>query len=188
MKLNRIVLIFIMGVFWMNASAEQAPATAGQGPRIVPAGTVLLVRTTEEIGTHNKTAGARFTAALEADLVAGDSVVAPAGSTVYGKVLKSEKGGIGPRKAILELTLTEIKINGRLYPIKSSVLTGRGESGGLGKKIVKGAAIGALADGSSGADTGAKVGAGIGILQGGKHAGINRGTLIEFSLLEPFHL
>ena len=114
--------------------------------------------------------------------------MAPAGAEVYGKVLKSEKGGIGARKAVLGLTLTGIKINGQIKDIKTSVLTGEGESGGLGRKILKGAAVGALADGRSGADTGARVGAGIGILAGGRHAGLQSGSLIEFSLTRAFDL
>ena len=79
-------------------------------------------------------------------------------------------------------------IDGQLRTIKSSTLTGEGESGGLGRKILKGAAVGALADGSSGADTGARVGAGIGILGGGKHAGLKSGSLIEFTLAEALSL
>jgi hypothetical protein len=181
------VVILITSAICMTAQAQQAPDPAGADAKMVPAGTNLLVRTTEEIGTHNKKEGARFTAKLEANLMAGDVIVAPAGSTVYGRVLKSERGGIGARKAVLELTLTEIMIDGRLYPIKTSIMTGQGESGGLGKKIVKGAAVGALADGSKGANTGARVGAGIGVLQGGKHAGLQNGSLIDFTLLEAFH-
>lgn len=168
--------------------APPAQKKAAKGPKVVASGTRLLVRTTEEIGTHNKKEGARFTAKLEAKLMAGDVQVAPAGATVYGRVLKSAKGGIGARKAVLELTLTEIKIDGQLRPIKTTTLTGEGESGGLGRKILKGAAVGALADGSSGADAGARVGAGIGILSGGRHAGLQTGSIIEFTLLDSLSL
>lgn len=173
------------------AATKPAPPSsknATKGPKVVASGSRLLVRTTEEIGTHNKKEGARFTAKLEAKLMAGSVQVAPAGATVYGRVLKSKKGGIGARKAILELTLTEIKIDGQLRTIKTTNLTGEGESGGLGRKIIKGAVVGGLADGSSGADTGARVGAGIGVLGGGRHAGLQNGSLIEFTLLESLNL
>ncbi len=169
-------------------AATTGHPSENNGPKTVAVGTTLLVRTAEEIGTHNKKEGQRFSAKLEAKLMAGSVQVAPAGATVYGRVLKSNKGGIGRRKAILELTLTEIKIDGQLRPIKTSVLTGEGESGGLGRKILKGAAVGGLADGSSGADTGARAGAGIGILAGGKHAGLKSGTIIEFTLVEALNL
>lgn len=167
-------------------AAGNSNASTSMESKNVPAGTILLVRTKEEIGTKNKSAGDRFTAELESKLMAGTVEIAPAGATVYGKVLKSNKGGMALRKAALELTLTDIKIDGQLKPISTNVLKGEGETGGMGKKILKGAAIGGLADGSSGAGTGAKVGIGIGILAGGKHAGIKAGSLIEFVLQQPF--
>lgn len=176
-----------------NTAAPASPATAtlssaGNPSKAVSVGTKLLVRTTEDIGTNNKKEGERFTAKLEGNIVVDGVTLAPAGSMVYGRVLKSKKGGIGARKAILELTLSEIMVDGKLRPIKTSILTGEGESGGLGKKVVRGAAVGALANGNSGAETGAKVGAGIGILAGGKHAGLKKGSLIEFTLVKALNL
>lgn len=166
----------------------ESSAASSKGSKIVPAGTALLVRTSEEIGTHNMSEGDRFSAKLESKLMAGSVMVAPAGATVYGRVLKSRKGGIGARKAILELTLNQIKIDGQIKSITTSVLKGEGQSGGLGRKILKGAAVGGLADGSAGADSGARIGAGVGILGGGKHAGIKSGTLVEFFLREALSL
>lgn len=192
-KIKVVPINDIVALTFTSKTSASTPASATTsanktGPKTVAAGTSLLVRIAEEIGTHNKTEGQRFTAKLEGNLMAGSVVVAPAGTTVYGRVLKSEKGGIGARKAILELTLTGIMIDGQMRPIKTSTLVGEGKSGGLGRKIIKGAAVGALADGSSGADTGARVGAGIGILGGGKHAGLKSGSLIEFSLTQALSL
>ena len=48
--------------------------------------------------------------------------------------------------------------------------------------------VGALADGSSGARTGAKVGLGAAVLTGGNQAQIPAGTLLEFSLTEAVDL
>ena len=172
-----------------DAGGAPAPAnTATNKGQSVPAGTQLLVRLSEEVGTHNMSAGDRFSAKLESKLMSGSVVVAPAGSTVYGEVVRSSKGGIGSRKAALELTLTQIKIDGELKPISTSVFRGEGEKGGLGRKLLKGAAVGALADGSDGAETGARIGAGVGILAGGKHAGIRSGTLLGFVLESPLGL
>jgi hypothetical protein len=184
---SRALGISFTAFMLLISAAEAAIAEpADSGAKSVPAGTTLLIRTAEEIGTHNKSAGQRFTGTLEGNLMAGDVVVAPAGAAVYGRVIKAEKGGIGARKPVLELTLTEIMINGQLKPIKTSILSGEGPSGGAGKKILKGAAVGALVDGNSGAETGAKVGAGIAILGGGKHAGIQSGSLVDFTLEQDF--
>jgi hypothetical protein len=183
--MNRYSTAILTMVFLVSLVFYGSASVAADGAKTVPAGTLLLVRTSEEIGTHNMKEGARFSAKLEAKLMAGKDEVAPQGATVYGRVLKSVKGGIGARKAELELVLTEVMIDGQLVPIKTTVLRGEGESGGLGKKIVKGAAVGGLADGSSGAKTGVRVGAGIGVLGGGKHAGLRSGSLIEFTLTDP---
>jgi hypothetical protein len=164
------------------APASTTATTTNTGSKKIPAGTKLMVKIAEEIGTHNTKKGQIFTATLESKLMSGSVEVAPAGAKVYGIVLTSEKSGIGARKSVLELTLNKISIKGKTHEIKTSTLRGEGASGGLGRKIIKGAAIGALADGSSGADTGARVGAGVGLLSGGKHAGIKAGTIVEFSL------
>ena len=111
-------------------------------------------------------------------------VALPAGSKVYGQVVTAKRGGIGARPPVLELKLIEISINGELRPITTDLLSGSGEGGGAGGKVLKGAAIGGLASGSSGAEDGAKLGLAVSILGGGKHAGIKSGTLLEFRLTE----
>ena len=164
------------------ASTSQAKAAA------LPVGTRLLVKIMESIDTRNNKAGSRFSATLEGNLMFDGQAVIPAGSKVYGQVVTAKRGGIGARKPVLELKLIEISINGELRPIATDVLSGTGESGGAGGKVLKGAAIGGLADGSSGAKDGAKVGLAVAILGGGKHAGISSGTLIEFNLSAPLKL
>ena len=171
-----------------TAAVVSAPVVSEPNRKTIPSGTVLLVKISEDITTQNKKSGAKFAAVLQNKLIVSGVEVAPAGATVYGQVLKSQKGGIGSRRALLEITLTQILVDGALKEIKTSVLTGEGEKGGLGRKILKGAAIGALADGNSGAEDGAKIGAGIGILAGGKHAGLAQGEVIEFILTEALPL
>ncbi|MGB8223744.1 MAG: hypothetical protein WCF10_14250 [Polyangiales bacterium] len=101
----------------------------------VPAGTVMMVRTGEEISSNDK-AGRKFSATLQANLVAGDVLVAKAGSQVYGQVEKSQEVGRGVvvSSSALVLSLTQVNVDGTLYPIvtgnfseKSSgvLLTGR---------------------------------------------------------------
>jgi hypothetical protein len=161
------------------ASTSQAKAVA------LPVGTRLLVKIMESIDTRNNKAGSRFTATLEGKLMAGGQEIVPAGAKVYGQVVTAKRGGIVARKPVLELKLIEISINGELRPIVTDLLSGTGEGGGAGGKVLKGAAIGGLASGSSGAEDGAKIGLGIAILSGGKHAGIKSGTLLEFHLAAP---
>ncbi|MDH3817171.1 MAG: hypothetical protein OES21_01075 [Myxococcales bacterium] len=60
----------------------------------VPAGTVMMVKTGEKVSSSDK-AGRNFSATLEANLLAGDDVVAKAGTQVYGQVVGSKKVGRG---------------------------------------------------------------------------------------------
>jgi hypothetical protein len=154
----------------------------------LPVGTRLLVKIMESIDTRSNKAGSRFSASLEGKLMAGDQEVVPAGAKVYGQIVTAKRGGIGARKPVLELKLIEVSINGELRPIATDLLSGTGEGGGAGGKVLKGAAIGGLASGSSGAEDGAKIGLGVAILRGGKHAGIKSGTLLEFHLAAPLNL
>ena len=72
----------------------------------VPAGTSFLIRTGQTLSTDNVSSGHRFTARLEADLVADGIVVAPRGSTVYGVVTKAQKSGRLAGKATIAFTGT----------------------------------------------------------------------------------
>jgi len=168
-----------------GSTVESAsPAKAGG----LPVGTRLLVKLMESIDTRKNKAGSRFTASLEGKLMVDGQEMVAAGSKVYGQVVTAKRGGIGKKKPVLELRLIEISINGDLRPIKTNLLSGTGEGGGAGGKVLKGAAIGGLASGSSGAEDGAKIGLGVAILGGGKHAGISSGTLLEFHLAEALKL
>lgn len=161
------------------------PAEATSKKVEVPVGTPILVKVDEEVGTHNKTSGDRFKAVLEGNLSVDGNVVAPAGSVVYGKVVRASKGRIA-KSAELELTLTSVNINGDIISLNTSSIGGEGPSSGAGRKIVKGALIGGLADGSRGSKDGARIGAGVAILAGGKEAGVRAGTLLEFRLEQAF--
>lgn len=87
-------------------------------PVTVPVGTSLMVKTGEKVTSDDKP-GRRFSATLQANLVSGDTVVAKAGSQVYGVVVKSAQAGRGivASYATLELGLTDLNIDGTMYPI-----------------------------------------------------------------------
>ena len=165
---------------------EKASDNASADKTEVPAGTAIMIKLDEEVGTHNKSSGDRFKATLEGNLSVGGKVVVPAGSVVYGKVVRATKGRIA-KNAELELTLTSVNVNGDIVPLYTSSIGGQGPNSGAGRKVVKGALIGGLADGSRGSKDGAKIGAGVAILAGGKDAGARAGTLLEFRLEQAFN-
>jgi hypothetical protein len=158
----------------------------------VPAGTRVLIRTTDSIDSKKQKAGTRFTATLETNLVANDMVVAPRGTTVYGQLVSAKSAGRMAGGAELTLELTDILINGTAYPLVSNTyqIEGGGQGSNTAKKIVGGAGLGALIGGLAGGGKGA----GIGVLAGaaggtalsaagkGKQISIPSETLLEFRL------
>lgn len=112
------------------SALDEAPASKKEQPDTdkpkaktaitVPAGTVMMVKTGEQVSSSDK-AGRNFSATLEANLLAGDDVVAKAGSQVYGQVQGSKKIGRGivVQHSDLVLSLTQINIEGTLYPIQT---------------------------------------------------------------------
>ena len=101
-----------------GAPAEEPPKE--KKAITVPAGTAMMVKTGSEVSSKDKS-GRKFSATLEANLLAGDEVVAKAGTQVYGQVVKSVQAGRGivVSHANLVLGLTDINIEGTMYPIQT---------------------------------------------------------------------
>ena len=154
----------------------------------VPVGARMVVRTSTTLNTDKHATGHKFTARLEADMVVGDVVVVPKGSTVYGVVSLAKKSGRLVGKATMELTFTDIMLNNTMVAIKTSgvkVITEAEAKNTVGR-TARAAAIGGLIDGSDGAKTGAKVGLGVALLSRGNSINIPVGTLLEFQIAAPF--
>lgn len=184
-----------------SGSANQAPAnTAAQTKRriTVPAGTRILIRMVDSIDSTKQTTGYRFTASLETNLQAEDTVVAPRGTKLYGRLAQASSAGRMSGSSELTLELTDIVINGTGYPLLTSTyeVKGKGEGGNTAKKVVGGAGLGALIGGIAGGGKGAAIGAGAGAVTGTAVAGAKKGqqqqipseTLLEFRLQQPVAL
>lgn len=164
--------------------------SANKAPVALQSGTALTIRMSEQVNSrHNKT-GTRFTAVLEANLMAGDTLVAKKGSQVYGVLTNVKKAGRIAGSAQLTLELTEISIDGDMHKIATQPINGTGENTARTSvgRTARAAAIGGLIDGSDGAKTGAKVGVGAAILTKGSDIQIPQGTLLDFVLRTPLNL
>jgi len=149
----------------------------------------------DSIDSSKQKAGDRFTASLETNLVVDNIVVAPRGTTVYGRLASAESAGRMKGSSELTLELTDIVIRGTAYPLLTSTyeLKGKGEGGNTAKKVVGGAGLGALiggiAGGGKGAGIGALVGAGAGTAvaasKKGQQLTIPSESLLEFRLQQP---
>jgi hypothetical protein len=105
------------------SSKEEKPDTdkpKEKKPITVAAGTSMMVKTGGEVTSKDKP-GRKFSATLEANLLSGDEVVAKAGTQVYGQVVSSGKVGRGivVQHSDLVLGLTDINIEGTMYPIQT---------------------------------------------------------------------
>ncbi|MGB7434795.1 MAG: hypothetical protein WBR26_16115 [Candidatus Acidiferrum sp.] len=176
------------------------PSAAGQSKKriTVPAGSRILIRTVDAIDTTKQKTGYRFTATLETNLQAEDTVVAPRGTTVYGKLVQASSAGKLSGSSSLTLELTDIVINGTAYPLLTSdyEIKGKGEGSKTATKVVGGAGLGALigglAGGGKGAGIGALAGAGAGTAvsaaKKGEQLQIPSESLLEFRLEHPVAL
>ena len=181
------------------ANPASANVAAQSKKRItVPAGTRILIRMVDSIDSTKQKTGDRFTATLETNLQAEDTVVAPRGSTLYGRLAQASSAGRMSGSSELTLELTDIVINGTAYPLLTSTyeVKGKGEGGNTAKKVVGGAGLGALIGGIAGGGKGAAIGAGAGAATGTAVAASKKGqqlqipseALLEFRLQQPVSL
>jgi len=164
----------------------------------IPAGTRILIRTVDAIDSSKQKTGFRFTATLETNLQAEDKVIAPRGTTVYGRLAQASSAGRMSGSSELTLELTDIVINGTANPLLTSTyeVKGKGEGGKTAKKVVGGAGLGALIGGIAGGGKGAGIGAAAGAATGTAVAASKKGqqlqipseSLLEFRLEQPVAL
>jgi hypothetical protein len=103
-----------------TAMAQTNGAAQDDRQVAVPAGTRILIRMIDLVDSREQTAGYRFTTSLETNLQVGDVVVAPRGSTIYGRLDSAASAGRMSGSSELTLELTDIVIDGTAYPLITS--------------------------------------------------------------------
>ena len=143
-------------------------ATAFAIAQTIPAGTPVTVRIGSEISSGTAEVGRTFEGSLTKSLVVGGKTIAPAGSTVHGKVTLAKSSGRLHEPGELSIRLTSIQAHGHSIAVTSSPyhITGKSHMKSNATKIGGGAAagaiIGAIAGGGKGAAIGTLAGAGAG--------------------------
>jgi hypothetical protein len=161
----------------------------------VPVGQELDVRLQTGLSSATATAEQRFEATTAVDLMQGEQVLIPAGSTVRGIVSSADKAGNIDRSGRLTLAFDQITVNGRDYEFRG-MATQVFESGGIreeartvGTAGAVGAIVGGIIGGLKGAIIGAAVGSG-GVIAAteGKDIDLAPGTIIRVRLDTPLQI
>ena len=183
----------------LTQAAAPPPPPPPPKPVVVPAGTVLTIRTAQAISSKTAQTGHSFTGSLATPITVDGKTAIPAGSDVGGVVNQAKKAGKFKGGAQLVLALHSVTVNGHTYNIETEFFdqstTGKGKrtagviAGGTGV----GAAIGGIAGGGKGAAIGAVTGAAAGTL-GAAFTGGNRNielpaeSALSFRLTQPLTL
>jgi hypothetical protein len=181
-----------------QAPVAPTPVPTPLPPIVIPAGTVLSVRTTAPISTGSSQPNQEFEASLAKPLVVGDVAVVPMGAPVSGAIPQAKSAGRIKGEGNLTLTLTSLTVKGKPYRIATAPLSQDAKSRGkrsaamIGGGGGAGALIGGLAGGGKGAAIGAIAGAGAGTagatMTGKRDVAIPAETILSFKLSEPLVL
>lgn len=176
-----------------NASA--APAQASHVPVTIPAGKVLTIRVSRDLGSKISQPGQSFGGSLAKPVEVDGNIVIPAGAKVEGEVVDAKPLGRFAGGALLQLRLNSVRINGQQMPVETALFTqtlkGKGKRTGtlIGGGAGLGALIGGLAGGGKGAVIGAAAGAGAGTagtaFTGNKEIVLPAESAVAFRLKAP---
>ena len=189
---HSMIFLFIAEVGLGAALASPAPQASHGGPTLVPAGTVLRVRTSEFIDVDSTRAGAKFRGTLDDPIMLGGDVVVPRGADVELVAAAVQQGGKMKGSDLIQLKVDSITVHGRAIPVVTSL--SETKSAGEGKKTTRkvaggaglGAIIGGVAGGGKGAAIGALAGGAGGTLlsaAGQPHLKIPAETRLQFQLV-----
>lgn len=174
-------------------AAEPAPvAPPPPQPIVVPSGTQLSIRLTDELNSEKAQIGDVFHASVSTPVVVGDTTVIPTTADVEGRVVDVKSAGRFAGQSDLVVELTRLMLNGKSYPLATDRWSKAGSSRGkaTAAKVGGGAAVGAILGGIFGGGKGAAIGAAAGAGAGTGVAGATKGQQI---ILKPetvldFHL
>jgi cytoskeletal protein RodZ len=177
------------------AAPAPAPAPPPPSPVVIPAGTTITVTLDQTVNSQTANNGDPFAASLAVPLTSGSVVVLPVGTKVGGTIVTAQSAGKFKGKALLQLVIDSVRIDGTRYPMQTNefeeVGKGRGKrtAVGAGGGAAFGAIVGALAGGGKGAAIGALAGGGAGTagaaFTGKKDIVLPAETRLHFKLAQP---
>ena len=158
---------------------------------IVPAGTVLNVRTTQPIAAESAQPGMTLTGVVDDPVAVDGQIVIPRGAIAMLEVVNVEQSSNMKGRDRITFKVHSIQTKSGTYPVATNQVELKGSSEGkkAAKKIIGGAGIGAALGGILGGGTGAAIGAATGggtgavITGSGKtHLVVPAETVLQFQL------
>ena len=176
-----------------GSAAPAAPAAkpAGRPPVLIAGGTLLRIRTIDNIDVDASKAGAKYRASLDDPIMVGGAVVIPKGAGATLQAVKVQQSGKMKGSDLIQLKIISVSVRGATYPVVTSVVESKGKSEGkaTARKTAGGAGLGALIGGIAGGGKGALIGVAAGAAtglvvsaSGQQHLKIPSETRLEFKL------
>jgi len=168
-----------------------AAAPAARPAVMIAAGTLLRVRTIDNIDVDSSKAGAKYRASLDDPIMVGGAVVIPKGADATLQAVKVQQSGKMKGNDLIQLKVTTVSVRGTAYPVVTSVVESKGKSEGkaTARKTAGGAGLGALIGGIAGGGKGALIGVAAGAATGAivsasgqQHLKVPSETRLEFKL------
>jgi len=186
-----VLLLAGTGLVGLYSCPAQAQTT------LLPAGTMLRVRTIDSIDVDSSHSGAKFRGSLDDPIMLNGDVVVPRGSDVELVAAKVQQGGRMKGSDLIQLKVDSIAVHGRAIPVITSLSETKtsGEGKKTSRKILGGAGLGAIIGGIAGGGSGAAIGALAGgaggtILSaaGQPHLKVPAETRLQFQLLSDVRI
>ncbi len=138
------------------------------GPVTIPAGTLLRVRLSEPLDTSRVKSGTFFEATAAVDVYQNGALAIPRGAVIQGEVVLSKKAGDLGGSPELQLQLTGVNLEGKVFPLTTDIWSTKGpnKAGYTVGNTAGVAGLGAIIGGIAGGGAGAAIGAGIGAVGG----------------------
>src|SRR5947207_5981123 len=102
------------------AALPEKPAPEKVPEITLPEGTVLHVRLAETLDTTRNRTGDRFSATLDSPITIEGAMAIPKGSNLSGRVEASAPSGRLKGRAVMNLTLDSLELNGKKYKLATS--------------------------------------------------------------------
>jgi len=167
-------------------------------PVVIPSGTAVTIRLSQAIDAKTSKTGDRFIATVAKPVTLKGKTVIPQTSPARGQVVEAASAGKIKGEGKLSVRLTEISIQGVVYPVSTIVLSnevkgkGKRSAAMIGGGAGAGALIGGLAGGGKGAAIGALAGGAAGTagatMTGNKQVGFPAESVLTFEITKPITL